>query len=192
MFKKEFAGSIVVNGSARKIAVSGDAMNRTTIRLDGVTVYDKTSLLGNRPIEFVPIPGKKGVLRWQRDAAMFFECDVTVDGKTSKLPRLAGSVQPMTPQRLDNQVRISGAAAMLFGIMSLVFNYYDLKNGRYWTSLGTEPFFILVGLAGLCFPRTLRSWKAKNSKPILATVAVLFVISALFIKNWLMAWMTQH
>ncbi len=195
MFERDYAGSILLNGSPRKIDVSGNAMtNRTTIRLDGVTVYNKTSLLGNRPIEFVPFPGKKAVLRWGQGAATF-ECDVTVDGKTSRLARLVGSVKPTSP---ENQMRIGGVAALCFGILSLVLNYYDLKKGQYWTSLGMEPFFILVGLAGVTFPRTMwnskQKWNSKleTSKPIWLIVIVLFLTSTWFMKSWLMAWMMQH
>jgi hypothetical protein len=195
MFERDYAGSILLNGSPRKIDVSGNAMtNRTTIRLDGVTVYNKISLFGNRPIEFVPFPGRKAVLRWEQ-GAVTFECDITADGKTSRLARLGGSVKPTNP---ENQIRIGGAACLLFGILSLVLNYYDLKKGQYWTSLGTEPFFILVGLAGFGFPRTMWNWnqkwnsKLETSKPIWLIVIVLFLTSAWFMKSWLMAWMLQH
>ena len=190
MFKRDYAGSILVNGISRKIDVSGNAMNRTTIRLDGVTVYDKTSLWGNRPIQFVAIPGRRAVLRWQPDVGRL-ECEVTVDGKTSRVPR-TGNVEPMS---LENQSRVAGAGALCFGILSLLLNYYDLKKGQYWTSLGTEPFFILAGLSGVLFPRTLLNWKHKMpTVPKAVTVIgfVLFFAAALFMKTWLMTWMIEH
>ena len=42
-------------------------------------------------------------------------------------------------KRKLTEVRLGGLLAIGIGMMSLVVNYYDLKTGHYWTSLGVEP-----------------------------------------------------
>ena len=188
MLKKNYAGSILVNGSERKIEVSGNPVGRTTIQLDGITVYDKTPFVHKETIEFQPIPGKKAVLRWQQVSVTGVECDVTVDGKTSTLSGLTrdGVLKPVGQEkRREFEVWMAGAALIVFGIVSLVMNYYDLKTGHYWTTLGSEPIALVAG-ATVCIRPSAYQGLSQTTQKILIVLGVgaMFLFHELFLSLW--------
>src|ERR1700690_2702251 len=63
-------------------------------------------------------------------------------------------------------VRSGGLLAIGIGVMSLAINYYDLKTGHYWTSLGVEPMMILAGVAAFLFPGKLRDLEGSRNLEI--------------------------
>jgi hypothetical protein len=82
---------------------------------------------------------------------------------------------------------LGGVLAIGIGMMSLVVNYYDLKTGHYWTSLGVEPMMILAGVTAILFPGKLRDLEGSRNLEL----AILFwglglcYVSHDLLLNWL-------
>src|SRR5258708_39439981 len=88
MLQNDFAGTVVVNGSERRLEVSGNPLGRTIVRLDGGTIYDKKPFIQKETVDFNIAPGKPATLRWQQVSVAGYEGDVTVDGRIATLPKI--------------------------------------------------------------------------------------------------------
>jgi hypothetical protein len=99
--------------------------------------------------------------------------------------RLASPAEAAKPKLTE--VRLGGLLAIGIGMMSLVVNYYDLKTGHYWTSLGVEPMMIMAGVAAILFPGKLRDLKGSRNLELvlLAGGLVLCYVSHDLLLNWL-------
>jgi hypothetical protein len=130
MAQRQFAGTVLVNGSERRIDIHGNPLGRTVIQVDGVTAYDRKPFVHKETIDFDIVPGKKAMLRWQQVSLRGIECDITVDGRTIALPALtrAGSVaKPVsTKQRQEFQGRVFASALLVASVAFPAFNYFEL------------------------------------------------------------------
>ena len=186
MLQNDFAGTVVVNGSERRLEVSGNPLGRTIVRLDGITIYDKKPFIQKETIDFNIVPGKPASLRWQQVSVAGYECDVTVDGRVATLPKIRRDGTTIKPvgakQRQNFQVQAAGFAFLGLGVMSLVLNYFDLQRGYYWTTLGMEPLAICLGIFLIVKPDVKLS--DKHSQTVFALGGVINLIVGYFFRSW--------
>jgi hypothetical protein len=186
MAQKQFAGTVLVNGSERRLQIDGNPLGRTVVQVDGVTAYDKKPFVHRETIDFDIVPGKKASLRWQQ-VSLKMECAITVDGHTSKLAAVArnGSaakpVRPEQRQRFEAQALGAGFLALAAGALAL--NYFELQKGSYHPQyLVVTPLFLVGGIAGLTHPRFDPSTPGK--KRAYVVFCGLLLIAGWFFKNW--------
>jgi len=182
MFHHRFVGSAAVNGSERRVAIAGSPVGRTVIQVDGVTVYDKKPFIHKETLDFEIIPGKKATLRWQQVSVKGFECDLTVDGKTTALATMAtdGSLNKSVggTRREQFNIRAVGAGLAAMGVIALLINYMELNRGGYYYPklIFAAPLLLVNGLIGLSNPEfiSLSTPARRNSFLVLQGVLIVF------------------
>jgi hypothetical protein len=184
---KQFAGTVLVNGNARRLRIESNPMGRTVIQVDGATVYDEKPFIQKDTISFDIVSGRKAMLRLQQVSFTGTECDVTVDGKTTTLTSVAkdGTVaKPVnSKQRELFKVRTFGASAIGLGVGSLILNYFELKDGSYYPKyLAIAPALIVIGAIALANPNLDLTSPKKRNAYIVFVIALL--VAGWFFKGW--------
>lgn len=187
MAQKQFAGTVLVNGSERRLKIDSNPLGRTVIQVDGATTYDKKPFVAKDTIDFDIVPGKKALLRLHQVSFTGMECDVTVDGRTTTLSSVARDGSLAKPvgarQREEFKARAFGAGAVAAGIGFLILNYFELQKGSYYPKyLAISPFLIVVGSVLLANPNLDLSSPKKKNAYIAALVGLL--IAGWFFKSW--------
>jgi hypothetical protein len=185
MLEKDYSGSVTIAGSPKKMEIRGNPMGRTTIRLNGTTIYDKKPFIQKDTLAFDIAPGKPASLRWQQVSAFAYECDVTIDGRTTTLNPVQNgrAVAPIGQKKREEfKTRYAGFGLIFFGLVSLLVNYSDLQRGYYWTSLGCEPLLIACGALVILRPNLKIS--AEHSKWVWSVTVVANFIIGYFFRNW--------
>jgi hypothetical protein len=190
MSQKQFAGTVVVNSSQRRLQIDGNPLGRTVIQVDGVTAYDKKPFVHRETIDFDIIPGKKATLRWQQVSLTGMECDVIVDGHTTSLTSVSHGnsvAKPMgAKQREDFKARAIGAGLLGLAAAVFAFNYIEIRTGSYYpNSLVAIPLFLVNGTILLTNPRLQLTSPSKKTS--LVVLALFLLVAGWFFKNWFLS-----
>lgn len=193
MLQQKFAGSVLVNGSERRLAIDGNPLGRTSIQVDGVTVYDKKPFVHKETIDFDILPGKKATLRWQQVSLTGKEVDIIVDGRSTTLATIArdgSSVRPVGAKaREDFKVRAFGGGAVALGVVFLLLNYFELRgDGQYYPKyLFIAPLLIVDGLIGLFAKPDFLDQASPARRNGFIVLQVILLILCWFFKGWFLS-----
>jgi hypothetical protein len=190
IMQRTFGGSALVNGGERRLTIVGSPLGRTTIQVDGVTVFDKKPFVARETIDFDIIPGKKATLRWQQVSLTGLECDITVDGRTATLAPVTESGAPAKPvsaqQREQFKIRMLGVGFAALGACFIVLNYFELQRGAYYPNyLMVSPLLLVSGCITLAKPRL--DFSSAASRKYAVALAVGMLIVGRFFCNWFLS-----
>ena len=188
LMAKQRMGSVLVNGSQRQIQVAVNLFGRTTIRVDGLTVYEKIPIQP-KSIDFNVIPGKKANLKWRQTPDLKLECSILVDGCATKLAALPESVEEKKAQQKYEQW-IFGAAAFVFAAACFWWNYSTIRNdGTYYPkALGIIPSFVAMGIMSFLHPHVNFSPKNRALQVVVGIGAFAIVAFGFtFFTQWFLA-----
>lgn len=187
MAQRHFSGTVVVNGGERRLEIERSPLGHTVIQVDGVTIYDKKPFVNRNTLDFDIVPGKKAMLTFQQVSLKDVECDFSADGGTTTLTAVdrSGSVaKPVgAKQRQEFGVRTFGVGCLVGGVISLVGNYLQLKEGSYYPKfLFMAPMLLVGGVVMLANPRLDAS--TPGQKKATVALAVFMLIVSWFFEHW--------
>lgn len=187
-------GVVTVDGSPRKVNVSGSPYGRVSIQVDGATVYDKKPFMQEKGIDFNLLPGRPAKMKWHQVSLTRRECDITVDNRTTTLAAMAkdGSARAVVGEETRKifSVRMSGLGMLAVAAFCFWWNYGDLqaKGVYYPKALSIIPLLAAGGFLSLLRPKLILSPESKKLVWVTMIVTgVLLVFGFTVFTHWFLA-----
>ena len=190
MAQHTFKGSVHAGGRVMVVEVTGHPLGRTSITVNGRTVYDKKPFIHTGKIVFQIAPGKNAEMHWEQVSATGMECDILADGQKTTLPRIADDGRVVAPVGDEGRKafanRYAGWMLLISPVFIFMYNLETLHDRYYFPStLILSPLLLAEGIAMLAkFDLT----EFLKRRPLVAAGSLLSMVAlGIFYRMWFVA-----